>query len=390
MKTMTDLDLSNKRVLIRQDLNVPMEGGQIRHDARIRSALTTIQQALEAGAAVMVMSHLGRPKPGQDNSHLSLQPIAERMQALLGRPVRFEKDWLTGVTLEPKEVVLLENTRFNQEETDNDQNLAQQMAQLCDVFVMDAFATAHRSEASTVGVAQYAQQACAGPLLMQEISLLEQVLNRPQRPLAAVVGGSKVSTKLNVLKTLADKVDLLLLGGGILNTFLKAQGYAIGDSLYEAGLLNEAQHIIQRIEQQGGQIAHPQDVVVAGELSAEAQTTQKLLTNIDSHDKILDIGDQARLTYSHCLQQAATIIWNGPLGAFEIPAFAGGTQAVGHTIAECSRHDKTLAIAGGGDTLAALEQYAIDPGHMHLCTGGSAFLAYMAGEPLPAIAALNR
>ena len=389
LQQMTDLALQNQRVLIRQDLNVPMKNGQITHEARIQSALYTIQKALQSGAGVMIMSHLGRPKPGADNSHLSLQPIAKRLQALLGQPVRFETDWLEGVEVQPGEVVLLENTRFHEGETTNDADLAHAMAQLCDVFVMDAFATAHRSEASTVGIAHYAPSVCAGPLLMQEITLLEQVLNRPQRPLAAVVGGSKVSTKLNVLKTLADKVDRLLLGGGILNTFLAAQGYAIGNSLYESELLEEAEWIIERIEGRGGEIAHPVDVVVAPQLSEDAKPVTKPLEQVETQDLILDIGKLARQTYSEHLQQSASILWNGPLGAFEIPAFSEGTISVAQSIAQCSTNDQMLAVAGGGDTLAAIEQYNIDSQNIYLCTGGSAFLAYLAGDSLPAIRAIE-
>ena len=389
MLQMSDLDLQNKRVLIRQDLNVPMQDGHITHDARIRSALETIQQALQAGAAVMIMSHLGRPKAGEANSHLSLQPVATHLQTLLGQTVRFEANWLEGVAIEPGEVVLLENTRFNEGEKDNDPNLAQQMAQLCDVFVMDAFATAHRSEASTEGIAHYASQVCAGPLLVREMRYLDEVVKHPKRPLAAIVGGSKVSTKLNVLKNLADQVDMLLLGGGILNTFLAAQGYAIGASLYEADLLDQAREILQRLHQRGRQMIEPRDVVVAKELSAQAETAIKPLDNIAADDLILDIGEQTQQTYTQSLQKAATILWNGPIGAFEIPAFAQGTIAVGQTVARLSQSQSALAIAGGGDTLAALEQYSIEPGDIHLCTGGSAFLAYLGNEPLPAIEVLR-
>lgn len=391
MLTMKDVDLAQKRVLIRQDLNVAQDKqGRITYDGRIRASLPTIQKALDAGAGVIVMSHLGRPKAGEDNSHLSLRPVAERLQSLLDQPVRFEAvDWPAGINVEPGEVVVLENTRFYAGEKDNDPQLARAYANLCDVVVMDAFATAHRAEASTEGVIHQAQVACAGPLLMQEVQLLHHVMYEPKRPLAAVVGGSKVSTKLKVLHTLAQRVDTLLVGGGILNTFLAAQGYAIGQSLYEPELIDEARSIIRNLQDRQAQLVMPQDVVVAERLDHDVPTQLKAIDDIAEHDMILDIGETAQKTYAQSLSQAQTIIWNGPAGAFEIPAFSKGTICVAQAIAQASNNPSVTAVAGGGDTLSALQQYQIDPCHIRQSTGGSAFLAYLAGQTLPTLAALG-
>jgi phosphoglycerate kinase len=380
MLKMTELDLKNKRVLIREDLNVPIENGRITSDARIVAALPAIQYALKAGAAVMIMAHLGRPNEGEYDSALSLEPVSKRLSELLHQPVKFEKNWLDGVDIKAGEVVLLENVRFNVGEKKNDEILSRRMAALCDVFVMDAFGTAHRAEASTCGVAQYAPAACAGPLLISEIAALEKVLNNPARPLMAIVGGSKVSSKLPVLKSLAEKVDILIVGGGIANTFIAAAGYSIGKSLYEPEFIDEAKKLMTVTS-----IPIPVDVVVATEFSEHAVATIKFVHEIGPDDRILDIGPKTAQLFAQEIKKAGTILWNGPVGVFEWSQFAEGTRVLAEAIASST----AFSVAGGGDTLAAIEQFGISDKVSYTSTGGGAFLEFVEGKVLPGIAALN-
>jgi phosphoglycerate kinase len=373
-------------VLIREDLNVPVEGGRVTSDARIRAALPTIRLALAQGARVLVMSHLGRPKEGGRDPALSLAPVAKALSALLARPVRFVEDWLDGVEAAPGEVVLLENVRFNKGEKRDDESLARRMAALCDVFVMDAFGTAHRAEASTHGVALAAPVACAGPLLVAELEALGRALHAPKRPLVAVVGGSKVSTKLSVLENLLEKVDALVVGGGIANTFLAAAGLPVGKSLYEPDMLDTARRLLARASERGVSLPLPADVVVATELSATAKATVKPAAAVGAAEIILDIGPASAATLGAIVTQAGTVIWNGPVGVFEYDQFGEGTRALTLAIAG----SPAFSIAGGGDTLAAIDKYGVQSEISYISTGGGAFLEFVEGRTLPAVAALER
>jgi phosphoglycerate kinase len=382
--TMSDVDLSGKRVLIREDLNVPVKGGEVSSDARIRAALPTIVQALDAGAAVIVMSHLGRPVEGgsaQENAAYSLAPVALHLAKLLHRPVPLVTGYLEdGVDLAPGEIVLLENVRFNSGEKKDGEALARAYAQLCDVFVMDAFGTAHRAQASTHGVAKYAKVACAGPLLAAELDNLHRALAAPARPMVAIVGGSKVSTKLTVLETLSDKVDQLIVGGGIANTFLAASGFCVGKSLCEHDLIPQARRLLEQCS-----IPLPTDVVVASEFSETAVATVKAVEDVQEDDMILDIGPDSAQHLAQILKDAKTIIWNGPVGVFEFDQFSEGTRVVAQAIAESAG----FSIAGGGDTLAAVDKYGIANKVSYISTGGGAFLEYVEGKTLPAVAMLE-
>ncbi len=379
-KRMLDLDLSGKRVLIREDLNVPIKQGRIGSDARLLASLPTLRAALDAGARVMVLSHLGRPEEGKFDPELSLAPVAARLGELLGREGPLVRDWLDGVEVAAGSLVLCENVRFNKGEKKDDPVLAQKMAALCDIFVMDAFGTAHRAEASTHGVVQHAPVACAGPLLAAELDALALALKNPQRPLLAIVGGSKVSTKLTVLDSLSQKVDRLIVGGGIANTFLAAAGYPVGRSLFEADLLDEARRLMAN-----GQIPLPSDVVVATELSAEARATIKPVDAVAENEMTLDIGPVTAASYAEIIQQMGTVLWNGPVGVFEHEQFGHGTR----TVAEAIAASTAFSLAGGGDTLAAIDKYGIGERLSYISTGGGAFLEYVEGKTLPAVAALE-
>ena len=385
IQRMVDQDLSGKRVLIRQDLNVPVKNGKVTSDIRIQASVPTIEKALAAGAAVMLLSHLGRPVEGQYDEASSLKPVAERLSTLLGKPVRLEKDWLDGIVITPGEVVLCENVRFNVGEEKNSDELGKKMAALCDVFVMDAFGTAHRAQASTHSVAKFAPIICAGPLLASELDALGKALETPAKPLVAIVGGSKVSTKLTVLKSLSEKVDQLIVGGGIANTFIAAAGFAVGKSLYEADLIEEAQRLIAAAKQVGSDIPIPVDVVCAKEFSETAIATIKKVEDVEADDLILDIGPDTAKQYAELLKSAGTIVWNGPVGVFEIEQFSHGTQTLATAIAESS----AFSIAGGGDTLAAIDKYGINDQVSYTSTGGGAFLEFLEGKELPAVAILK-
>jgi phosphoglycerate kinase len=382
---MENLDLAGKRVMIREDFNVPVSEGRVTSDARIRASLPTIQMALDKGAAILLLSHLGRPVEGEFDARFSLEPVAERLSQLLGKPVRLERDWLTGVELSPGEVVLCENVRFNPGEKQNDAGLAASMAGLCDVFVMDAFGTAHRAQASTEGVVRQAPLACAGPLLSRELDALHKALEDPVRPMLAIVGGSKVSTKLTVLETLLDKVDELIVGGGIANTFIAASGHDVGKSLYEPDLIREAQRLIQKAHASGGSIPIPRDVIVARDFSASARPLVRNVDEVGSDEMILDIGPLTAIEYAEIIAGAGTIIWNGPVGVFEFPNFADGTRAM----AEAIERSDAYSIAGGGDTLAAIDQFGVTEAISYISTGGGAFLEFVEGKTLPAVAALE-
>ena len=385
IQRMVDLDLSGKRVLIRQDLNVPVKNGKVTSDIRIQASVPTIEKALAAGAAVMLLSHLGRPVEGQYDEASSLKPVAERLSELLGKPVRLEKDWLDAIVIAPGEVVLCENVRFNVGEEKNSDELGKKMAALCDVFVMDAFGTAHRAQASTHSVAKFAPIVCAGPLLASELDALGKALETPAKPLVAIVGGSKVSTKLTVLKSLSEKVDQLIVGGGIANTFIAAAGFSVGKSLYEADLIEEAQRLISAAKQAGSDIPIPVDVVCAKEFSETAIATIKKVEDVEADDLILDIGPDTAKQYADLLKSAGTIVWNGPVGVFEIEQFSHGTQTLATAIAESS----AFSIAGGGDTLAAIDKYGINDQVSYTSTGGGAFLEFLEGKELPAVAILK-
>ncbi len=379
MKLMTDLDLKGRRVLIREDLNVPLREGAITNDARLRAAVPSIRQALAQGAAVMVMSHLGRPTEGQWSAEASLAPIAARLSELIGRDVLLAKEWRHVAPL-PGDVVLLENVRFNVGESADDVALASDYASLCDVFVMDAFGTAHRAQASTHGVAKCAPVACAGPLLAAELTALERALTSAQRPMLAVVGGSKVSTKLEVLDNLSRRCDSLIVGGGIANTFLAAAGYPIGKSLHEADLIDTARRLMDHVE-----IPLPIDVVVAPGIDAGRRASVKLAAEVADEDMILDVGPQTAAQIAERVRDAATILWNGPLGVFEQDAFASGTRVLAEAIAASAG----FSLAGGGDTLAAIDQFGIADQVSYISTGGGAFLEYVEGKTLPAVAVLT-
>ncbi|WP_038052134.1 phosphoglycerate kinase [Thioalkalivibrio sp. ALJ1] len=382
---MTDLDLQGRRVLVRQDLNVPVKGGKVTSDARIRASLETVQKALEGGASVMLMSHLGRPTEGEFSEEDSLAPVAEHMGSLLGREVRLVRDYLDGVDAKPGEVILLENVRFNAGEKKDDEALAKKYAALCDVFVMDAFGTAHRAQASTHGVAKFAPQACAGPLLAKELEALGQALETPKRPLVAIVGGSKVSTKLTVLESLSNVVDQLIVGGGIANTFIAAQGHGVGKSLYEADLVDESKRLMEAARSKGGEIPVPTDVTVGKEFSESTPAETKAVNAVADDDMIFDVGPETAATYAEALRNAGTIVWNGPVGVFEFDQFAGGTKALGEAIAESN----AFSIAGGGDTLAAIDKYNLADRISYISTGGGAFLEFLEGKTLPAVAILE-
>jgi len=382
---MTELDLRDQRVLIREDLNVPVQNGAVTSDARIRAALPTIQAARDAGARVLVMSHLGRPEEGVYNEEFSLAPVAKRLAELLGFKVRFEKNWLDGVECAPGEVVLLENVRFNKGEKKDKEDLAKRMAALCDIFVMDAFGTAHRAEASTHGVARFAKVACAGPLLMNELIALETALEKPKRPLIAIVAGSKVSTKLTVLESLLGKVDKLIVGGGIANTFLLAEGYGVGKSLVEAEMIDIARDLLNRSAELKAEIPLPSDVVVAKEFSANAEADVKSVGNVAPEEMILDIGPDTAERFTRLLHDAGTIVWNGPVGVFEFDQFGEGTR----TLAQAIARSPAFSIAGGGDTLAAIEKYRVEDDISYISTGGGAFLEFLEGKKLPAVAVLE-
>ncbi|MGH8130149.1 MAG: phosphoglycerate kinase [Steroidobacteraceae bacterium] len=383
---MTDLDLADKRVLIREDFNVPVANGAVTSDARIRAALPTLQHALGDGARVLVMSHLGRPKEGERDPALSLAPVARTLSGLLRRTVRFVEDWLGGVTAAPGEILLLENVRFLIGEKKDDDALARRMAALCDVFVMDAFGTAHRAEASTHGVALRAPVACAGPLLVGELEALERALQDPARPLVAVVGGSKVSTKLSVLENLIGKVNQLVVGGGIANTFLAAAGQPIGKSLHESDMIDVARRLLEAARMRGVGLLLPTDVVVAREFAATARAETRAVSAVGEGEMIVDIGPESAQAIAGVVRQAGTVIWNGPLGVFEYDQFGEGTRALADAIAKSA----AFSIAGGGDTLAAIEKYGIEADISYISTGGGAFLEFVEGKTLPAVAALER
>lgn len=384
---LSDLDIENKRVLIREDLNVPMENGKVSSDVRILAALPTIEYCMQKNARVMVMSHLGRPQEGHFDPAYSLAPVALQLGHLLGQTVRLKQQWLeSSVGVSPGEVVLLENVRFNEGEMSNSPALAQKMADLCDIFVMDAFATAHRAEASTCGIAEYAPLACAGPLLLNELQALGRALENPRRPLMAIVGGSKVSSKLIVLDALLKIVDQLIVGGGIANTFIAAAGYSVGRSLYEPDLVPEAQRLMRLAENRGAAIPIPVDVVVADSFDKEAVPTVRAVSDIGADEMILDIGPKAADQLAGFVHKAGSIIWNGPVGVFEWPAFSGGTQ----TLAQAIAASQAFSIAGGGDTLAAIEKFGIEDRLSYISTGGGAFLEFLEGKTLPAIEALEQ
>ena len=383
---MTDQDLASKRVLIREDLNVPIEEGRVASDARIRAALPTIRIGVEAGAKVMLMSHLGRPTEGEFESVYSLAPVAEHLSTLLNQPVRLVLDWLDGVDIEAGEVVLCENVRFNVGEKADDDALAQKMAALCDVFVMDAFGTAHRAQASTHAVAHYAPLACAGPLLAAELHALGKALENPARPMAAIVGGAKVSTKLTVLEFLSNVVDQLIPGGGIANTFIAAAGYPVGKSLIETDLIDQAKALIDEAAARGGEIPVPTDVVVGKAFSADTSAIIKPVTDVAEDDMIFDIGPETAARFARLMREAGTVVWNGPVGVFEFDQFGEGTRILGEAIASSG----AFSIAGGGDTLAAIDKYNIAERISYISTGGGAFLEFLEGKTLPAVAMLER
>lgn len=380
MKRMSDVDLAGRRVLIRQDLNVPVSQGVVTSDARIRAALPTLQAALQAGAAVMVMSHLGRPTEGEYDETYSLAPVAAHLSTLLGQDVALVQNWIEGVDVQPGQIVLCENVRFLTGEKKNDAGLAKQMAALCDVYVMDAFGTAHRAQASTHGVGMQAPIACAGPLLAGELDALEQALASPSRPLYAIVGGSKVSTKLDVLNRLAELCDGLILGGGIANTFLAAAGHPVGASLYEPDLIPTAQALMAKTD-----IPLPTDVRCAKAFTPEAEAQVKAVDEVAEDDQILDIGPDSEQALREQILNAGTVLWNGPLGVFEFANFASGTQALGQAIADSA----AFSVAGGGDTLAAIDQFGLTDNVSYISTGGGAFLEYVEGKTLPAVAMLT-
>jgi phosphoglycerate kinase len=382
---MTDLDLKGKRVLIREDLNVPVHDGVVTSDARIRAALPTLRTALAQGARVIILSHLGRPKEGRFEPEFSLAPVAARLSELLGRPVPLVKQWLDGVECAPGQAVLCENVRYNPGEKADDEALSRRMAALCDVYVMDAFGTAHRAECSTHGVGRFAPVACAGPLLVAELEALERALQNPKRPLVAIVAGSKVSSKLTVLETLLEKVDMLIVGGGIANTFLAANGLQVGKSLYEPDMLDMARKLLARARERGAAIPLPTDVVVAREFAATAHADVRAVDAVAADEMILDIGPDTADELSARLKSAGTILWNGPVGVFEFDQFGEGTRAIANAIASSTAY----SLAGGGDTLSAIEKYGVEDSISYISTGGGAFLEFVEGKTLPAVAMLR-
>jgi len=383
---MTDLDLSGKRVLIRQDLNVPVKDGKVTSDKRIRASLPTIKHCIDAGARVMLMSHLGRPTEGEPAEEFSLKPVADYLTEALGQEVTLVKDYLEKAPeLDDGQVVLLENVRFNKGEKANDEELSKKYASLCDIYVMDAFGTAHRAQASTHGAGKYAPVACAGPLLAGELEALGKALDNPERPMAAIVGGSKVSTKLTVLESLSKVVDQLIPGGGIANTFIAAAGYNVGKSLYEEDLVDEAKRLMEAARAKGGEIPVPTDVVVGKEFSENAEATVKKVEDVADDDMIFDIGPETAARFGEMMKAAGTIVWNGPVGVFEFDQFGEGTKTLGLAIAESN----AFSIAGGGDTLAAVDKYGIADKISYISTGGGAFLEFLEGKKLPAVAMLE-
>ena len=382
---MSDLDLAGKRVLIREDLNAPVKDGEVTSDARIRASLPTMKLALDAGARVMVMSHLGRPKEGLFEPEFSLEPVARRLSELLGTRVRLASDWIDGLEVAPGELVLCENVRFLKGEKADDETLARKMAALCDIYVMDAFGTAHRAHASTHGVGRYAKVACAGPLLVGELEALTRALDKPARPMVAIVGGSKVSTKLAALETLSGIVDHLIVGGGIANTFIAAAGYRVGKSLYEVDLIPVAQGLIERGKKDGASIPIPTDVVVATDFSVTAEADIRPVDQVGNDEMIMDVGPDTAEYLASLVAGAGTIVWNGPLGVFEFDQFGEGTRLLAEAVAQ----SKAFSIAGGGDTLAALEKYDLSDSISYVSTGGGAFLEFLEGKILPAVAMLQ-
>ena len=383
--SMSDMALKGQRVLIRQDLNVPVKDGKVTSDARIKASIPTIKAALDAGAAVMVMSHLGRPTEGEPADEFSLQPVVDYLNDALDVPVKLVKDYLDGVELADGELVILENVRFNNGEKKDDETLAKQYAALCDIFVMDAFGTAHRAQASTHGVAKFVPKACAGPLLAAELDALGKALDNPKRPMVAIVGGSKVSTKLTVLKTLAEKVDQLIVGGGIANTFIAAQGHNVGKSLVEMDLTEQATQLMNEAQANGGNIPVPTDVVVGKAFDENTEATLKVVSDVADDDMIFDIGPDSSKALEDIIKNAGTIVWNGPVGVFEFEQFSAGTKALSEAIAASD----AFSIAGGGDTLAAVDKYGIADKVSYISTGGGAFLEFLEGKTLPAVAVLE-
>ncbi len=385
-KRMTDLDLSGKRVLIREDLNVPIESGEVTDDTRVRAAADSIRQATQAGARVLVMSHLGRPAEGEYDPEASMAPVAKRLGEILGHEVPVERHWIEGVEVPEGGVVLCENVRFQPGETKDDEDLARRMAALCDIFVMDAFGTAHRAQASTHGVARFAPEACAGPLLTAELEALGKALDNPARPMVAIVGGSKVSGKVQVLEALSHKVDQLIVGGGIANTFVAAAGYDVGKSLYEPDFVDTAKRLMDEARAKGGEIPVPVDVVTAKEVSEDAEAHIHPVDAVPADEMIVDVGPETRARYDGMLRNAGTVVWNGPVGVFEVAPFAEGTRALADAIGASNG----FSIAGGGDTLAAVEQFGVTDRISYISTGGGAFLEFLEGRELPGVAALER
>lgn len=383
---MDDLDLQGKRVLIREDLNVPIKDGKVSSDARLKAALPTIKSALEKGAAVMIMSHLGRPTEGEFSEEYSLAPVVDYLSNALDAPVRLESDYLDGVEAQAGELLVFENVRFNVGEKSNDDELAQRLAKLCDVYVMDAFGTAHRAQASTHGVAKFAPTACAGPLLVNELQALSKALDNPKRPMVAIVGGSKVSSKLTVLESLSKVVDQLIVGGGIANTFIAAKGHKVGKSLHESDLIPESKRLMEQAQQQNAEIPMPTDVVTGKEFSADTRAETKPVSEVEVDDMILDIGPDSAQALADKLKNAGTIVWNGPVGVFELAAFSHGTEVVAQAIADSN----AFSIAGGGDTLAAIDQFGITDKISYISTGGGAFLEFLEGKTLPAVEILEQ
>jgi phosphoglycerate kinase len=384
--TLSALDLTNKRVLIREDFNVPLQDGAISDDTRIRASLPGIKQALSRKARLLLVSHLGRPTEGQFDEKESLAPVARRLSELLNMEVPLKRDWLDGVSVEPGQLVLLENCRFNKGEKKDDEALAKKMAALCDIYVNDAFATAHRAEASTHAIAKFAPIACAGPLLSAELDALGRALSNPRRPLVAIVGGSKVSTKLTILAELAKKVDQLIVGGGIANTFMLAAGMAIGKSLSEPELVEEARKVTAELKRKGGDVPLPLDVVCAKEFSASAVATTKNANEVAADDLILDVGPKTAARFAELLKQAGTIVWNGPVGVFEYDQFAGGTRAIAQAVAT----SPGFSVAGGGETVAALAKFGVTDKIGYVSTAGGAFLEFLEGKKLPAVEILEQ
>lgn len=382
---MTDLDLKNKRVLIRVDFNVPIKNGVITSDKRLQASAPTIKLAADVGAKVIVLSHLGQPDEGTFNEEFSLKPVADWLSKFFGKPIRLERNWIDGVNVEPGEIVLCENVRFNKGEKKDSEELAKKMAALCDIFVMDAFATSHRAQASTHGVGKFAPVACAGPLLMAELDALGKALEKPQHPMVAIVGGSKVSTKLQLLENLLGKVDQLLVGGGIANTFMAASGLPIGKSLYEQDFVAKAKELLASAKSKNSEIPIPTDVVVAKEMSETAEAKVKLATEVAADDMILDIGPETRKRLAAIIANAKTIVWNGPVGVFEMDQFGEGTKALALAVAA----SPAFSIAGGGDTVAAIEKYGVEKKLSYISTAGGAFLEYLQGDKLPAVKMLE-